>query len=197
MTKGGTTLGDGRPGRRRMRPALWATGVLLLGVAVFFALRQGDAPTPPASAPVRQGRVEPSTPRAPLEQQSLPSRRDLIAEIPKAYVEHAQALLLSADPLDRKPAGQAIAAASAADRAAIPEYLQQLARLETIADCEDKRPILLQIEATRDIRALWGLRILDGSPRDGCRDGNVKHDCLRCLREDLKRITTGFEAAAG
>ncbi len=208
MTKGGTTIGDGRPGRSRMRPVLmWATGALLLGVAVFFALRQGDAPIPSAStpsasipsasAPVRQGRAEPSTPRAPVVKQTLPARKDLIAELPKAYVEHAQALLLSADPLDRKPAGEAIAAASDADKRAIPEYLQQLAQLETIADCEDKRPILLQIEAARDIRALWGLRILEGSPRDGCRDGNVKHDCLRCVREDLARITAGFEAAAG
>ena len=60
-----------------------------------------------------------------------------------------------------------------------------IARLETIADCADRRPILLQIEAAGDIRALWGLRILDRSRRAE----------LECLREDLTRITAAFEAA--
>ena len=191
VTRGGTTLGDGAPRRRRVRLGLWATAVLMLGVIVFFASRGGEPPAspasptaPPTAPPIRQGRVAPPGPRA-LASQVLPSRKELLAEVPRAQVEHAQALLLGDDPKDRAQAGAAIVAAAAADSRAIPEYLHHLARLETIADCADRRPILLQIEAAGDIRALWGLRILDRSRRAE----------LECLREDLTRITAAFEAA--
>jgi len=196
VTRGGTTLGDGAPGRRRMRPGLWAGGALIVGVAVVLALRGGQPQAPATSpavslaaspaSPARQGRAAPELPRAAVVSQVLPSRKELLAEVPRAHVEHAQALLLADDPQDRRSAGEAIVGASGADRRAIPEYLHHLARLETLADCADRRPILLQIEAAGDVRALWGLRILDRSRRAE----------LECLREDLARITAAFEAAA-
>jgi hypothetical protein len=117
----------------------------------------------------------------------LPSRKELLAEIPDAYTESAQALLLSDDPKDRESAGSAIAGAPAHEFRAIPDYLKDLARLETADDCAARRPILLRIEASGDIRALWGLRILDASRREG----------FKCVHEDLKRVVAAFEAAAG
>jgi len=185
VTRGGTTLGDRPPGRSK-RPLLWAVGAVLLVVAGLFAAQRGEPEAPAAPTP-RAGRAEPEKPpAAPPRPQVLPARKELLAELPDAYTDAAQALLLSDDPKDRKQAGAAIVGAPAADRRAIPEYLHNLARLETVADCEDRRPILRQIEAAGDIRALWGLRILDGSRRDG----------FGCLREDLTRITAAFEAAA-
>lgn len=177
-----------------MRPALWSGGALLLVIVAFVALRREEPSTPPPSVPTRNGPPGPPVAPAAVVKRELPSRKALVAELPAAYSEHAQALLLSTEPEDRRKAGEAIAAAPAAAR--LPAYLQGLARLETIADCEARRPILLQLEAADDIRALWGLRILHESPRDGCKAGRGKQDCLGCLREDLARITAVFEASA-
>jgi serine/threonine protein kinase len=191
-TRSGTTLGNAPPGRNRLRPVLWATGALLLVTVAFVALRREEPSTPSPSVSTRNGPSVPSVPA--VVKRELPSRKALVAELPAAYSEHAQALLLSTDPEDRRKAGEAIVAASEAER--IPAYLHGLARLETVADCEARRPILLQLEAANDIRALWGLRILHESPRDGCKAGRGKQDCLGCLREDLARITAAFEASA-
>jgi serine/threonine protein kinase len=193
-TRGGTTLGDASPGRSRLRPALWSGGALVLVIVTFVALRREDASTPPPSVSTRNGPPGPPVAPAAVVKRELPSRKALVAELPAAYGEHAQALLLSTEPEDRRKAGEAIVAAPEAER--LPAYLQGLARLETVADCEARRPILLQLEAANDIRALWGLRILHESPRDGCKAGRGKQDCLGCLREDLARITAAFEASA-
>ncbi len=186
MTKGGTTLGDARPGQGRRRVLLWASGALLVGLIAVLVMRRSE-PAAPESAPPRQGRAEPPPPAPALVKRVLPSRKELLAEIPDAYTESAQALLLSDDPKDRESAGSAIAGAPAHEFRAIPDYLKDLARLETADDCAARRPILLRIEASGDIRALWGLRILDASRREG----------FKCVHEDLKRIVAAFEAAAG
>jgi serine/threonine-protein kinase len=184
VTRGGTTLGD-KQASKSMRPALWGLGALLVIVALFFAFRREHSPASASSdSPTRQGRAEPSKPHA-LVKRELPSRKQVLAEVPDAYTEAAQALLLSDDPKDREQAGEAILGAP--DSQAIPEFLKELARLETVDDCPQRRPILLKIEASGDIRALWGLRILDASRRDG----------FGCIRADLARITAAFEAAAG
>jgi len=199
VTKGGTTLSDARP-RPNLRPVVWASVALVVVAALVLALRGEDPavmpgaasePTAaPADAPVARARAP-----APVVKRGLPARKELIAELPRAHVEHAQALLLSGDPHDRAQAGAAIVAAP--DQHALPDYLRWLARIETLGDCADKRAVLLEIEAAGDIRALWGLRILEKSPRDGCKVGRGRQDCLGCLREDLARVVGRFEAAAG
>ena len=127
----------------------------------------------------------------------MPSRRELVAEVPEAYAGHAQTLLLSTDPEERQRAGEVIAGAPEADKAAIPEYLRNIAWLDKVSACDTKRSILLKIDASDDLRALWALRILDATPRDGCRRiFGIRDDCLGCLREDLARMLPKFEARA-
>lgn len=168
-----------------------------LGVVVLLALAFGggdeqevELPPPPQAAA--------SASAAPPPSAGLPSRQSLLAEVPPAYVDAAQVLLLSEERKERQRAGTAIADAPEADKAAIPEYLRNLAWIEKVSSCDTKRAILLRIETADDLRALWALRILDRSPRDGCSGGWFsRKDCLGCLREDLARITARFEARAG
>jgi serine/threonine protein kinase len=168
-----------------------------LGLVVLIALAfdggddaEVELPPPQQVAATPAGAA---TPRA-----GLPSRQSLLAEVPPAYVDAAQVLLLSEERKERQRAGTAIADAPEADKAAIPEYLRNLAWIEKVSSCDTKRTILLRIETADDLRALWALRILDRSPRDGCSAGWFgRKDCLGCLREDLARITARFEGRAG
>ena len=179
---------------RPARPLLLLGGAVALGLLAWLAFAD-DAPdgaTRPTAAPVTGSSA------APPPAAGLPSRRELVAEVPAQYAEHAQTLLLSADTRERQRAGEAIAGAPEADKAAIPEYLRNVAWLEKVPGCDTKRSILLQIDAADDLRALWALRILDAAPRDGCRRFfGIREDCLGCLREDLARMLPRFEARAG
>ncbi len=179
VTRGGTTLGD-RPAGRSKRPLLWAAAALVLLGLGFVALRPGAPETPATPAPPH-ARAE----QTPPVKQVLPSRKELLAELPDALTDAAQALLLGDDPGDRQQAGAAIVAAAASG--AIPQYLHNLARLETAADCDQRRPVLQQIAAAGDVRVLWGLRILDRARPPG----------FACVRDELARITATLEAAAG
>ncbi len=180
---------------RPARPLLLLGGAVALGLLAWLGFAGDDAPdgTAKRSAPSAAG----ASSSAPPPGAGLPSRRELVAEVPAAYAEHAQTLLLSTEARERQRAGEAIAEAPEADKAAIPEYLRNVAWLEKVSACDTKRSILLQIDAADDLRALWALRILDAAPRDGCRRFlGIREDCLGCLREDLARMLPRFEARA-
>ena len=174
------------------RPLMLFGAALALGLVLLYAAR-GEDSTPPPGTPTAETSAEPAA----AVKGGLPARKSLLAEVPPAYVDPAQTLLLSTERRERQRAGEAIAGAPEADKASIPEYLRNIAWLEKVPGCDTKRSILLQIEAADDLRALWALRILADSPRDGCRSFWMREDCLGCLREDLARIVTRFEARAG
>jgi tRNA A-37 threonylcarbamoyl transferase component Bud32 len=181
------------------RPMLLLGAAVALGVVVIVARSGGDdveTATDKPGAPVADAGEAPEPP--PASEGGLPARQLLIAEVPPAYAEHARVLLLSTDKKERERAGEAIAEAPEADKAAIPEYLRNIAWLEKVQSCDTKRTILLQIDAADDLRALWALRILDGMPRNGCQRFWLggRDDCLGCLREDLARMLPRFEARA-
>ena len=180
---------------RPSRPLLLLGGAVMLGLFTYLALPDDNTPS---DATKRKATPTANEPAAPAPEAGLPSRRDLVAEVPPAYAEHAQTLLLSTDTDERHKAGEAIADAPEADKASIPEYLRNVAWLEKVQSCDTKRTILAQIDAADDIRALWALRILDASDRNGCRRiFGIRDDCLGCLREDLARLLPRFEARAG
>ena len=175
--------------------SLPARPLMLLGAAVVLGLFAYLARGDDDEAPKRH--VASVAGEAPAPATGLPSRRELVAEVPEAYAGHAQTLLLSTDPEERQRAGEVIAGAPEADKAAIPEYLRNIAWLDKVSACDTKRSILLKIDASDDLRALWALRILDATPRDGCRRiFGIRDDCLGCLREDLARMLPKFEARA-
>lgn len=190
-----------RPAIDRRRLLSYAGGGAALLLILALALCGGDddeaqdpeLPPPPTANVAATGAAP-----APAPEVGLPSRQQLLAEVPPAYVDAAQVLLLSVERKERLRAGTTIADAPEADKAGIPEYLRNLAWIEKVSSCETKRSILLRIETADDLRALWALRILGDSPRDGCRGGwfSGREDCLGCLREDLARITARFEARA-
>ena len=183
-----------RPARDHRR--LLALAGAGLGLVLVLALALGGDAEPDLEAPPPTAAPS-TTPLAPIA--GLPGRQELLAEVPPAYVEAAQVLLLSSERRDRQRAGTEIADAPEADKPAIPEYLRNLAWIEKVTSCETRRSILLRIEAADDLRALYALRILAESPRDACRGGflGFREDCFGCMREDLARITARFEARAG
>ena len=192
------TRAAGAPSRPA-RPLLWFGAAVALGLLAWLGFAGDD----PADGPVKPTATPAATPAgasasaAPPPTAGLPARRDLVAEVPAAYAEHARTLLLSTEARERQRAGEAIAGAPEADKPAIPEYLRNVAWLEKVSACDTKRSILLQIDAADDLRALWALRILDAAPRDGCRRFfGIREDCLGCLREDLARVLPRFEARA-
>ena len=190
--------GAGRPRRGSARARPWLIlGVLAALVVALLLATRGETPTAHPTAEPTQPIPPSSDPAAPPKPRSgpLPARRELLAEVPEAYLEHARALLISTEPAERAAAGRAIA--DAPETATIPGYLREIAALERADECADKRAVLLRMEQADDIRVLWALRILQGSARDGCRSGRSRRDCLACLRDDLARVTAGFEPRAG
>lgn len=169
--------------------------VLMLGLVFAGGDEATDAALPPASAEVSH---DPKPTPVPAASVGLPGHQQLRAEVPPAYADAAQVLLLATGRKERHRAGMTIADAPEADKAAIPEYLRNLAWIEKVSGCETKRSILLRIEEADDLRALWALRILADSPRDTCSGGwfGGREDCLGCLRKDLARITARFEVRA-
>ena len=188
-----------RPTFDRRKLLTYAGAGLGLCVVLALALCGGDEAADPELPPVTVAGPATSAPPPPPASKGLPSRQELLAEIPPDYVAPGQVLLLSTDRKERQKAGITIADAPESDKAAIPEYLRNLAWIEKVTSCDTKRSILLRIETADDLRALWALRILSDSPRDTCRGGwfGGRDDCLGCMREDLARITARFEARAG
>jgi len=186
--------------RRRggVRPFIILAVIAALVAALLLATRDAAPPSPrdPATATTPTSTpAKPEKPAAGPAAGPLPARRELYAAIPKAYSEHAVALLTSTEPAEREAAAAAIV--KAPESVDIPGYLREVAALERADECDDKREVLLRMERADDIRVLWALRILAASPRDACRSGRARRDCLGCLRDDLARVVARFEASAG
>ena len=174
---------------RRSRAGLWI-GVAVAAVALLvIATRGGDKAAEPGAEKKEAATAE-AKPEV-VEKRELKSRRDLLAELPAAYVEHGRALLLGTDRRERSEAGKAMAAAEGADRMKIPGYFLKIAAFETADTCEQRRAVLREIAAGDDVRVLWALRSWSDQPRNECRG----KDCLGCLREDLGELTRKLEAA--
>jgi serine/threonine-protein kinase len=199
---------------RLPRPVLLGGGaalVLVLALALRCACGGGsDEPAPPAptpapsevpaakpSKPARADTPKPAPKPAPKPEPDAPAPTPAPADpadVPAAFAKHANALLTGTSAKARKRAAEAITGASEADKTAIPEYLRNLAWLEKLRGCDDKKPILLKIEEAGDARALPGLQILAKTPRNGCGNFLFKRDCLECLRGDLGRVIGRFES---
>ena len=172
---------------RRGRSGLWiGLAAVVVVVVVVIASRGEEAPTTTATTPAGK----PVVVRKSTEKRELLSRRDLLKELPEEYAEHGRALLLSTARDERAAAGEAMTAATGADRAKIPAYFLQIAAFETADDCAGRRAILREIAAADDVRATWALRSWQDQPKDEC-DGK---DCLGCLRGELTKVVADFEA---
>ncbi|MDC0666678.1 serine/threonine-protein kinase [Nannocystis radixulma] len=200
------------------RPQLFRYGALALALLVLVLVYQcgrhsePDAPEPavaaapetPASEPGKGKGKSDKPSKAEAKAEAKPEAKpeppppppEVLAELPAAFAEPAQVLLSGTGNKARKKAAEAITGASEADKAAIPEYIRNLAWLEKLSRCEDKRPVLLKIEEAGDLRALPGLQMVAKTPKNGCRDWFVARDCIGCLREDLGRVIGRFEAQA-
>jgi serine/threonine-protein kinase len=165
--------------------------LVLLVVAVVVGTQVADrkrrAPPDPTSTKGQVSKAIPRKGRGPVDA--------LVAEVPDAYADHARALLASDDPRERERAGDAIAGAPEADKAAIPEYLRNLAWFEHVPDCEDKKPILKKIADEGDARALPALKRIAAAPPGTCRAGFMRFECIECLRDELAEVIARFERA--
>ncbi|MDC0716087.1 serine/threonine-protein kinase [Nannocystis bainbridge] len=159
-------------------------------------------PAKPGKVEAKPGKVE-AKPEAEVEAPPEPEPAPEpaappvdLAEVPAAFVDAAQTLLTGGTHKARKKAAEAIARASEADKASIPEYVRNLAWLEKVSRCEDKRKVLLKLEEAGDLRALPGLLQVAKTPKNGCREWFTARDCIGCLREDLGRVIGRFQAQA-
>ncbi|WAS99599.1 serine/threonine-protein kinase [Nannocystis punicea] len=200
------------------RPQLFRYGagalVLLVLVLVYQCGRHSEPDPQPAAVAEPEPAPEPSKPGKgkaskgeakaeakaepkpePKPEPAAPPPAD-VAEIPAAFADAAQTLLTGTGNKARKKAAEAITGASEADKATIPEYVRNLAWIEKLSRCEDKRKVLLKLEEAGDLRALPGLQMVAKTPKNGCRDWFVARDCIGCLREDLGRVIGRFEAQA-
>nr|WP_276602766.1 serine/threonine-protein kinase [Nannocystis pusilla] len=204
------------------RPQLFRYGALGLALLVLVLVYQcgrhsepvpepavAAAPTPEPE-PSKPGKGKPNKGEAktetkpeakaepkpePKPEPAAPPPAD-VTEIPAAFADAAQTLLTGSGNKARKKAAEAITKASEADKAAIPEYVRNLAWLEKLSRCEDKRKVLLKLEEAGDLRALPGLQMVAKTPKNGCREWFTAKDCIACLREDLGRVIGRFEAQA-
>ncbi|MFY0540948.1 hypothetical protein [Nannocystis pusilla] len=205
------------------RPQLFrygAAGLALLVLVLVYQCGRHSEPVPepavaaadptPEPEPSKPGKGKPNKGEAkaeakpeakaepkpePKPEPAAPPPAD-VTEIPAAFADAAQTLLTGSGNKARKKAAETITKASEADKAAIPEYVRNLAWLEKLSRCEDKRKVLLKLEEAGDLRALPGLQMVAKTPKNGCREWFTAKDCIACLREDLGRVIGRFEVQA-
>ena len=180
--------------------AVWLSGLVILALFLIAAVVASSRAVPkdisdpdvPDTAPApADGRRAPNAARPP---RALGSIDDQIAEVPEAYADDARVLLTSDDARARERAGTAIALAPEEDKPAIPAYLRNLAWFEQVTDCKAKRPILDKIRDEGDARALSGLQRIAAAPPNACSMGDMRFECIECLRDELDRVIARFEA---
>jgi serine/threonine-protein kinase len=185
---------------RRTLLGLVAAGLLLSGFIVRWACADAPEESDTFLSTVRAARLRgaPGIPVAipPSETATTPAGpADDLQSLPEAFVAPTRTLFRDADRKARRAAAETITGASEADKAAIPEYIRNIAWLEN-GSCEAKKRVLEKIGAAGDTRVLPALRLIAKTPRNGCRDGLFRSDCLECLREDLARVIGRFETMA-
>ncbi|HEY8380165.1 MAG TPA: hypothetical protein VIK91_26930, partial [Nannocystis sp.] len=176
--------------------------VLLLRCACARDFAPPPAPEPAPEAVAKSGKGKGKSddkPAAKVESKAEPPAKDEpvkadVGEVPEAYAEAAQTILTGTNSKARKKAADTITGAPEEDKDKIPLYIRNLAWIEKIQRCEDKRAILLKIEEEGDLRALPGLQTIAKLPKKRCGGWFNERDCLECLRVDLGRVIGKFEA---
>jgi serine/threonine protein kinase len=170
---------------RASRSVLIAVGLVVLVLVVFMVRGTCDGSGTDETDAAAESIVAPPTEQAPLP--GTPGT-DSSAEIPEAFAEPARVLLHEASRKARKAAAEAVTDAPDSVKQTIPEYVRNIAWLERNQTCEAKKKVLKKIEEADDPRALPALRIVSHTPRNTCKDGLFRSDCLGCMRKDLARV---------